>query len=233
MQTTEVYELSEQEPQLPSWSENSRKFDGVLSSHLSRFRRIAFRKLRNPADAEDAVQDALLAAYKHLDQFEGHSQMSTWLTAIVMNCSRMQLRRRLRHIYISLDDPVGEGQTHSLSDEIVDHAPGPEHECRDAELYQRAVSAMNELSPQLRATLRLRYLEGHTVRETANILGVPRGTVKARLFRARVQLRELMHGPRGARRRSAAARARSAQSARSARTSPRFYSPADADLVCT
>ena len=181
-------------PRRASSGENTRRFDHVLSCFLPRFKRIAFRKLRNPADAEDAVQDALLAAYKHLDQFEGHSQMSTWLTSIVMNCSRMQLRRKLRHIYVSLDDPVGAEQDHSLSDQIVDAAPGPEREYRDVELYEQAIRAMKELGPSLRMVLQLRYLEGCTIREAALILDVPKATVKARLFRARAQLRARMSG---------------------------------------
>ena len=193
MQTTRVHEARGQNRQLPSGSESARQFDDVLSCYLPRFRRIAFRKLRNPADAEDAVQDALLSAYKHLDQFEGHAHLSTWLTAIVMNCSRMHLRRRLRHIHISLDERVGEEEDHSLSEEIMERSPDPERECRDAELYQRAMRAMEGLSPQSRTVLQLRYLQGCSTREAALILGVPKGTIKARLFRARTQLRERMN----------------------------------------
>ena len=69
----------------------------VLSRGLPSFYRRAYRLLGNTADAEDAVQDALLAAYKHLHQFRGQSQMSTWLHTIVANCARMQLRKRSRY----------------------------------------------------------------------------------------------------------------------------------------
>jgi RNA polymerase sigma-70 factor (ECF subfamily) len=68
--------------------------------------------LGNVADAEDAVQDALLAAYTHLDQFKGQSKMSTWLSAIVHNSARMQLRGRLRHAHIPLDEPIGGVEEH-------------------------------------------------------------------------------------------------------------------------
>jgi DNA-directed RNA polymerase specialized sigma24 family protein len=76
----------------------------VLPDCLPSLYRRAFRLLRNAADAEDAVQDTLLAAYTHMDQFRGRSQMSTWLSAIVHNCARMQseLSRRLYHCQTEL-----------------------------------------------------------------------------------------------------------------------------------
>src|SRR5579863_4966581 len=80
----------------------------VLSRALPSFYRRAYRLLGNAADAEDAVQDALLAAYKHLHQFRGQSQMSTWLHTIVANCARMQLRRRPRYAQVSFDSRIGE-----------------------------------------------------------------------------------------------------------------------------
>ena len=74
----------------------------VLPNCLPSLYRRAFRLLRNAADAEDAVQDALLAAYTHMEQFRGRSQMSTWLSAIVHNCARMQLRKRARRVHLAL-----------------------------------------------------------------------------------------------------------------------------------
>src|SRR5580704_4608334 len=80
----------------------------VLSLRLPSFYRCALRVLGNAADAEDAVQEALLAAYRHIDQFRGQSQMTTWLTTIVRNCALMQLRKRPRPIHLSLDEPTRE-----------------------------------------------------------------------------------------------------------------------------
>src|ERR1700693_6142568 len=90
------------------------------------FLRNAYRFLNNEADAEDAVQDALLSAYKHIDQFRGEAQMSTWLTAIVSNSARLQLRKRQRQIQVSLDEPIGEEQELTLSDSLTDGRPNPE-----------------------------------------------------------------------------------------------------------
>src|ERR1700739_4093861 len=90
----------------------------------------AYRLLGNKTDAEDAVQDALLAAYKHLNQFRGDAQLSTWLTTIVINCARMNLRKRSRYTHVSLDSRNGEDQEYPpLSDILVDHRPNPEDEC--------------------------------------------------------------------------------------------------------
>src|ERR1700756_1187939 len=81
-----------------------RALEKILSSGLPPLHRRAYRLLGNRADAEDAVQDALLAAYTHLDQFKGQSQLRTWLTSIVLNCARLQLRRRQRQINVPLDE---------------------------------------------------------------------------------------------------------------------------------
>src|SRR6202161_3397620 len=79
----------------------------VLSLRLPYFYRCALRLLGNAADAEDAVQEALLAAYRHIDQFRGQSQMTTWLTTIVRNSALMQLRKRGRQIHLPLDEQTG------------------------------------------------------------------------------------------------------------------------------
>jgi RNA polymerase sigma-70 factor, ECF subfamily len=164
----------------------------LVSTGLPALHRSAYRLLGNAADAEDAVQDALLAAYKHLDQFKGRSQMSTWLTAIVYNAARMQLRTRLRYTHVSLDQPLGEDAQSSLSDRLKDRNPTPEDGCRTSELSDRLRHLATQLSPALLKTFQLRELEGLSIRETAQILGVPNGTVKAQLARARKKLRQLM-----------------------------------------
>jgi len=164
----------------------------VLSRYLPRFYSSAYRQLGNAADAEDAVQDALLAGYKHLDQFKGQAQMSTWLTTIVTNCARMQLRRRPRQPHVSLDKPSGEDQEYCLSDRLADSGPSPEEECRRSELRRRLLQSVAQLSPSLRRAFELRDLDERSVKEAARVLGVAEGTVKAQLSRARVTLTRLM-----------------------------------------
>src|ERR1700749_4648854 len=124
-----------------------KKLQDVLSVRLSYFHRCAFRLLGNAADAEDAVQEALLAAHKHINQFRGQSQISTWLTTIVRNCALMQLRRRPRQIHFPLDAQFGEEQPRSLWEVLADERPSPEEEFRNSELTARLRHCTALLSP--------------------------------------------------------------------------------------
>jgi RNA polymerase sigma-70 factor (ECF subfamily) len=193
MQATRAHVAGEDRPQVGPGCENAREFDDVLARCLPAFHRRAYRQLGNAADAEDAVQNALLSAYKHLDQFKGGAQMSTWLTTIVINSARMQLRRRSRRIQVSLDEPLGEEQEYSLSERMADDKPSPEDMCRKSELHEHVRQLSTQLSPPLRRAFQLRHLDGLTIQEAALILGVPTGTVKAQVTRARTKLRQLLH----------------------------------------
>ncbi len=156
--------------------------------------RCAYRLLGNEADAEDAVQDALLAAHKHLHQFRGDAQISTWLTTILINCAKMQLRKRSRHKQLSLDSRIDEEQDHPLSETLPDHRPNPEDECHGSMLRRRLMKSAAELSPVLRRTFQLRFEDQLSILETARILGVPTGTVKAQTARARAKLLKAVRG---------------------------------------
>jgi RNA polymerase sigma-70 factor (ECF subfamily) len=162
----------------------------VSTRHSARFRRIALGHLSNVADAEDAVQDALLSALTHVHQFRGQAKMSTWLTTIVINSARMKLRRRLASVQLALDET--DGRQDPLEDIVSDMRPGPEETYRKREIVETLAHATSRLSPTLRTTFQLRDIDGLSIRETADLLGVPTGTVKARLARARVRLREAM-----------------------------------------
>ncbi len=166
----------------------------VLSHRLPSLHRYAYRLLGNKTDAEDAVQDALLAAYKHLNQFRGDAQLSTWLTTIVINCARMHLRKRSRYIHVSLDSRIGEERKYPLSDILVDHRPNPEDECHRSTLNARLMKSAAQLSPTLRKTFHLRYVDNLSVCETARVLGVPIGTVKAQTARARAKVMKSIRG---------------------------------------
>lgn len=172
--------------------ESAQELDCVVSRYLPMFYRRALRFLGNAADAEDAVQDALLSAYRHLEQFRGQAQLSTWLMTIVTNVARMHLRRRHRG-YFSLDqEPGEEGLT--FSERLADSKPSPEDFCSTAEARNRLVEGVRRLSPKLRRAFQLRDIDGLTTKEAAHVLGIPQGTVKAQLARARAQLAGIMSG---------------------------------------
>src|SRR5258707_15743190 len=125
----------------------AQELDSVVSRYLPMFYKRAFRFLGNVPDAEDAVQNALLSAYKHLGQFRGQAQLSTWLTTIVTNAARMQLRRR--GSYLSLDEEQGEDGL-TFSDRLPDSRPSPEEVCFTAEARDRLGEGAKHLSPRLR-----------------------------------------------------------------------------------
>jgi RNA polymerase sigma-70 factor (ECF subfamily) len=170
--------------------ESTRDLHDAILSNLPMFYRRAFRCLGNSADAEDAVQDALLSAYKHFAQFRGQSRISTWLAAIVANAARMQLRRR-RVVYVSLEQHELEDGL-ALSERLAASGPGPEESCRTTEIQARLLKGVSQLSPLLRRTFQLRDIDGLTTKETANALGIPEGTVKAQVARARAKLARIL-----------------------------------------
>lgn len=192
MGTATAIDDSTQRPNCGPCNGQRSEMDGLVSRYWPSFYRAAFRYLGNAADAEDAVQDALLSAYKHASQFRRQARISTWVTAIVINSARTQLRRRRSQPYGFLDEQVPEQESESLSERLPDRRPSPEEECRRAELAEHVVKLSRQLSPVLRRAFTLRHLNGLSIRETADVLGVTEGSAKAQLSRARAKLRLLM-----------------------------------------
>jgi RNA polymerase sigma-70 factor, ECF subfamily len=192
MQATETHLESDRHVDSSTRNNKTLEMQDVLSRWLPRFHRSAYRNLGNAADAEDAVQDAMLAAFVHLDQFKGQAQMSTWLTSIVTNSARMQLRKRPRRIHVTLDEPLRDDQEYSLTDRLADSRPTPEDDFRNAELRGHIAQAVAQLSPPLQRTYQLCGLNGLSLKEVAHTLGVAEGTVKAQMSRARAKLTRLL-----------------------------------------
>ena len=158
----------------------------------------ALRLLGNPEDAEDALQEGMLAAYRNLRHFEGRSQFSTWLTRIVINAALMRRRRRRTHTAVSLDECDREEQVPAV-ERFPDDGPSPEEIYAAYELSERLRENLEGLSPVLRRAFELRAIAGLTADEAAKALGVSRNTLKARLWRARHQLAEQLSGFLGGR----------------------------------
>lgn len=171
--------------------ENIRRaiFEELFSRHAPALYKTALRKLGNPADAEDALQDALLSGFRHFDQYKGEAQISTWLTAIVLNMARMQLRRRSNRRFVSLET---RDEGFAMSEMIADTAPNPEQTRQRVQLREVLERVVVKLSPKIRLAFRLRVLEGLTTREAAKRLGISEATVKAQFFRARRQITPLL-----------------------------------------
>jgi RNA polymerase sigma-70 factor (ECF subfamily) len=174
------------------------EFERVVSQRLPQFRRVAMRWLCNPEDAEDAVQDAMLSAYKHIGAFSGRAQLSTWLTAIVINSVRMQMRRRPRCQVLSLDQRPEEGKS-GISEVLAGPGPTPEQTLERSELLDLVARMTRSLPDSQRVALRLHLRDGLSIREAAETLGVPEGTLKAQLSRGRAALIQRFHKAAGKR----------------------------------
>jgi len=147
----------------------------------------ALRILGNAEDAEDAMQDGLLSAYRNLKRFEGRSQFSTWLTRIVINAALMKRRSAKARPAVSLDDTQRENEL-PAAERFADERPDPEQLYAGAEIREMIDENLDDLSPLLRSAFVLREVQGYSTGEAARKLGVTENTLKARLWRARHQL---------------------------------------------
>jgi RNA polymerase sigma-70 factor, ECF subfamily len=163
----------------------------VVTERLPYFRYVALRRLQNAADAEDAVQDAFLSAWKHLGQFNGDAAMATWLTAIVTNSARTIVRKRSQMRPLELERENEDENKTQLVDLVADSRPDPEAQFERLESEIRLHRLLACLPPGLRVVVHLQSVEGLSVREIAKTLGLTVSAVKARAWRARAELRRL------------------------------------------
>ncbi|NMG46279.1 RNA polymerase sigma factor, partial [Aromatoleum toluvorans] len=160
-------------------------FERLMRQNNRRLFRVARSILRDDAEAEDAVQDGYIEAHRALGGFRGESQLSTWLTRIVVN--QALARRRARRPEASdtgLDTLVDEG-----TDDVIQT---PETEAMRAELRRIIEASIDRLPEGHRTVFMLRAVEGLSVDETAAVLGISAGNTKVRFLRARAQLREAL-----------------------------------------
>ena len=143
------------------------------------------RITRNHEDAEDAVQDAFLSAFLHLQSFDGRSTFSTWLTRIGINAALTILRKKRNSREVSARSD-GENDTPW---EVADSAPDPEKRYAEEERVRLVRDAIADLRPSIRHPLQLHTLRGHSVERMASEIGTSVSAAKARLFRARAALR--------------------------------------------
>lgn len=166
---------------------DKRALDALFARNTRNLYQTALRVLGNPEDAEEALQEGLLSAYRNLPKFERRSQFSTWLTRIVINSALMRRRSKRARPAMSLDDVAKEGDV-PLAERFADDGPNPEQLYAGTELGDRMNKKLAEISPLLRTAFWLREIEGLTAEEAAHVLGVSRNTLKARLWRARQEL---------------------------------------------
>jgi len=164
-------------------------FEQLVKRYDAKLLRIAQHITHNREDAEEAVQEAFFKSFRNLNSFQQKSKFSTWLFRITVNESLMKLRRQRRAKEVSIDAGAY-AQEPIMADEIADWAPNPEQLYGRFELRNILRKQLQELPPSLRVTFILRDIEGLSTEETAEVLNVTVDAVKARLWRARLDLRE-------------------------------------------
>jgi RNA polymerase sigma-70 factor (ECF subfamily) len=149
----------------------------------------ARRILGNTEDAEDALQDGLLSAYRNMARFEGRSKFSTWLTSIVANAARMRRRSAKRLRMTSLDATPSEDEV-PMAERAQDNDPNPEQLFAHTELKEMIERNLGQLSTPLLTAFVLCGMEEHSQEEAARRLGITVTAMKARMHRARQKLAE-------------------------------------------
>jgi len=163
-------------------------FGILVRRYQDRLYNTVYRLLDNAEDAQDVVQEAFLHAYQSLDSFKGDSLFFTWLYRIAVNTA-ISLKRK-RRVVLSIDGARnGEAGVDPLD---PSEATRPGHALEQAEQERRIQQALSRLSPEHRAVLVMKDMEGQKYETMAEVLQVPIGTIRSRLHRARLELRELL-----------------------------------------
>jgi RNA polymerase sigma-70 factor, ECF subfamily len=164
-------------------------FDELIRRHEPRLRRLAVRFVHDDNDAREVLQDVLLSAWRKLPEFEGRSQVASWLHRVTVNAALMFLRKRQRRREIGLEV----GPTASVDHETPSPLPWPDAVLQRAQLRRHLQAAIAELPTSLSTVLLERDVQGLSTDETALLLGLTRPAVKTRLHRARTALRATLH----------------------------------------
>ena len=169
----------------------SMAFATLCERYSNQLFRAARRITKTREDAEDAVQDALVQAFAHLKDFEGRSNVGTWLTRIAINSALMILRKKRATTLVPVEESTIRGENRRTR-ELPGAGPSPEVTCLQRERERSLSMALSELTPALREAIELRELRELSLEETARALGsVP--AVKGRVFHGRRKLRKMLH----------------------------------------
>lgn len=173
----------------------SGNLNDLFADTMPRLFRAAKSILRNHHDSEDALQDGLLSALRHLDEFRGDSEFSTWLYAIIRNAARFEMRKQRSRRTISMDDQDPAEGTESLKLELrIDSTSNPEREYAQVELSFLMAQTLQDLPASYQSIIRLCDFEGLSGKEAAERLGLSVSALKSQHHRARHAIRESM-GP--------------------------------------
>jgi len=178
---------------------NADAFEVLVRKHQKRMFNLAFRMIGNYEEACEIVQDAFISAYKGIKHFEEKARFSTWLCKIVINLSRNCLNKlsvQSHREELSLDDPV------FLDDSRIAKSPASDEpsvleRLEKKDIQQKVQGCIESLESDFREVVILRDIQGFSYEEIGDMLNIPQGTVKSRIFRARSVLRECLKEVQG------------------------------------
>ena len=169
-------------------------FNEVVTRYKAKVYNYLYRMTGSSDDAEDLTQEVFIRMYTSIDSFRSQSSLNTWLFRIASNLCVDRFRRaKNRTAAYSLDEPILGGETDG-GHEFPDTTYEPQRLLENVEMAEQIQRALAQLPEKLRATLILHDVEGMPYEEIAQVVGCPLGTVKSRLFNARMQLRQKLAG---------------------------------------
>ena len=168
-------------------------FESLMRRHNRRLYRLARATLRDGAEAEDALQEAYLLAFRSISQFRGDAALSTWLSRLVLNECLGRIRRRDRRENVIPMVSANNEATQSC----VDESESPDASLARAQVRKLLERQVDELPDSFRAVFVMRCVEDLSVAETAELLGIPEETVRSRHFRAKCLLRAALEAELG------------------------------------
>jgi RNA polymerase sigma-70 factor (ECF subfamily) len=148
--------------------------------------------LQNDTDAEDVAQEAVVKAFANLSRFRGESKFSTWLIQITINEARMKLRKERRKLHESLSDQREDAEGDYIPRDFADWREIPSEALQKKELRTALARALVSLAPKYREVFVLRDVQHVSIADTAKALGITEASVKTRLLRARLQMRDAL-----------------------------------------
>lgn len=166
-------------------------FEEIFLRHRNQIYSLSYRMTGNAADAEDLCQDVFVVAMRKIGSFQGRSSFSTWLYRVAVNRSKDFLRKRKRTPEVLHDCEMGELGP-SEEETYKEREIGPEGSALQAEAQKLVMEALAQLPESLRAPLVLHELQGFEYSEVASLLRIPVGTVKSRIFRARLKMADIL-----------------------------------------
>ena len=184
---------SDAELVLRSRSGDDRAFAELVRRYHGEVYGLALRSLKNPDDAQDLAQEAFLRAFRALDRFDPSRRFGAWLYAITARLC-IDVHRQKRSRFVSLNVPEAGSAGEEREWELPDASPGPLEEAEQTEMAAHLEAHISRLSPDYRVAILLRHAHDLSYEEIAEALDTPVGTIKARIHRARAQLRAWLEG---------------------------------------